>query len=77
MTITTVLKILGFLFDLWGASNETKRKYLELIESTKNDGLISKKARDRFKSQRQEIVEEMKADFDKAEKKRPPKETAP
>lgn len=54
-----IFTLLGWALKLFGASAETNKKFLELIESTKNDGLITVQARDKFNSQRESILKKI------------------
>lgn len=50
------LRFLAWVISTTNASDKTKKKFLELVEATKNDGLISVKARDTFDKQFKEIM---------------------
>lgn len=54
----------GFNIIMWflkraGASAETQKKMLAMIESAQNDGIISKRNKDELKSQKEEIEAEI------------------
>lgn len=60
MALSLGLKFLGFILDVFKASDETKRKFLDLVEASRNEGLISVQAYETFKKQRQELEERAK-----------------
>ena len=45
------LRFLAWVITTTNASDKTKKKFLELVEATKDDGLITTKARDTFDKQ--------------------------
>ena len=53
-------KLLEFGLRIYGASEETQKKFLELIESSYKDGLVPVKQRDKFLSQRERILARLK-----------------
>lgn len=59
--ISLGLNIVLFLLKWYGASADTIQKYMTLVESTQNDGLISVNTKDKFVSQKEEILAELKA----------------
>lgn len=64
MTSTILSLILqGVLFVLqwFGASAATINAYMNLVESTRNDGLISIATKDKFVSQKQAILDRIAA----------------
>ncbi len=60
MTVGIILKILGFFLSWFGASKETQKQLLKLIEATRNDGLITVKSYEKFKSQKEKLIERAK-----------------
>lgn len=59
--ISLILNLLLTALKWYGASADTLAKYQELIESTKNDGLISVDSKDKFISQKEAILARLKA----------------
>lgn len=59
--ISLGLNIVLALLKWYGASADTIQKYMALVESTQNDGLISVNTKDKFISQKEEILAELKA----------------
>jgi len=52
-----LFQLMSFVLDRVKASNDTKAKFLALLEAVKNDGLISVEAHDAFAKQRQELLD--------------------
>lgn len=50
------LTIFAWFLERSNASDQTKRKFLELVESTKDDGLITVKTHDTFKEQYKNVM---------------------
>lgn len=60
--LPTLLSIVSFFLKWYGASEETIRKYEELVKSTQSDGLISVKIKNRILEYRSQIEAEEKAE---------------
>lgn len=50
------LQFIGWIFSKYNASEETQKKFMELVQASKNDGLIAVDAKDTFKKQKAEIL---------------------
>lgn len=48
-------QIIGWLLDKYNASEETKKRFMELVQSAKDDGLISVSAKDEFAKQKEKL----------------------
>lgn len=59
--LSLVLQGVLALLQWFGASAATIDAYMSLIESTKNDGLISVSTKDKFVSQKQAILDRLAA----------------
>jgi hypothetical protein len=57
--LPVILQILGWALRWYGASEETIRRYSDLIKSTQDDGLISVKIKNSIMKQREEILAEI------------------
>lgn len=55
LAMTIALQLLGVVLEWYKASNDTKLVYLNLINSIKNDGLISVAAHDEFQKQKDKL----------------------
>lgn len=51
------LRFLAWFLDRAQASDKTKKKFLELIEATKEDGLVTVKVKDTFEEQYKEVMQ--------------------
>jgi len=49
--LTIVFKLLGLVLDWYGASIDTRKKFLDLVKEAEKDELIPSKARDDFERQ--------------------------
>lgn len=56
-----ILQILGLALHWYGASEDTIQKFLDLVESAKNDGAISAETKEKIKTQREKILARVKA----------------
>ncbi len=53
--LPTILQILGWLFDRYGANQATKQAFLDLIAKSKEDPAISLKLKNDFREMEQEL----------------------
>ncbi len=56
-----LLQILAWVLGLVGASENTIQRYMELVESTQDDKLITIDVRNRFAAQREALLARAKA----------------
>ncbi len=60
--LPTLVKLLDWLFVKYNASEDTKKKVRELIESAQKDGLISLQHADSHKNHHDAILAQIEAD---------------
>lgn len=66
--IPTILTILGYALKWYGASEETLNAYKKLVETSAKDNLISVTTKDKLLTQREKILERIKAKEQEANK---------
>jgi hypothetical protein len=53
-----LFQLISFFLDRYKASEETKRRFIALVQSAKDDGLIAVQAKDEFERQKEKLKQD-------------------